>query len=122
MIGAPRPAAAGRAMAAQVDAALLEGADMRLSTEELEGVEGEGLGRLDITTQQVSLAGLEKELEAMGDSEVLRRILDEGELPWGGGGRRWVLPCLLPTSPPLVPDRRGPSGVQPSVRGAAARG
>lgn len=35
------------------------------------------LGELDITTE--SLAGIEQELEAFKDSEVLRAILDEGK-------------------------------------------
>lgn len=54
------------------------------TTEELEALNGEGnleLGNLDLTTEQLSLAGLEKEIEAFGDSEVLRAILDQGVDP-----------------------------------------
>lgn len=58
------------------------GLEMRLGTsEELETATAGGnldLGALDFTTEQLSLAGIEKELEAFGDSEVLRAILDQG--------------------------------------------
>lgn len=33
---------------------------------------------LDITSSNLSLAGIEKEIEAFADSEVLRAILDRG--------------------------------------------
>lgn len=66
------------------------GPEMRLgTTEELEAAAAAGgdlnLGALDFTTEQLSLAGIEKELEAFGDSEVLRAILDQGGYRRGGG-------------------------------------
>lgn len=66
-------------MAAQVAAAAGEGAAQRLllSSEE-EAADGGPLGLLDLTTREVSLAGLEKEIESCGESEVLRAILDQG--------------------------------------------
>eukprot|EP00887_Chlorella_sp_A99_P005859 scaffold1.g5859.t1 len=39
------------------------------------------LGTLDITTEQLSLAGIEKEIEAFAESEELRAILDQGVDP-----------------------------------------
>ena len=36
------------------------------------------LGELDYTSQRLSLAGLEKELEVFADSDLLRAILDQG--------------------------------------------
>jgi len=82
-------------MAAAVEAAAAAGE--RGTTEELEAAAGDGLslGALDITTEQLSLAGLEKEIEAFGDSEVLRAILDQG----GQLGRGW--PLAGGSSPPL---------------------
>ncbi len=63
-------------------------AAMRLDSEEA----GESLPlELDITTQKLSLAGIEKELEAYADSDVLRAILDQGA---GGGRRELALPQL----------------------------
>lgn len=107
----------------------LEGVDpLGLSSEELEAASGEGLGELDLTTQQLSLAGLEKELEALEGSEVLRRILDEGA-HWAGGRkrrrRRLGAACcssLTRTPAGLALRRRGPARVQPPVRGTAAPG
>lgn len=61
--GAPAPAAAPR---------------LPLSSEDEAAADGGPLGLLDLTTREVSLAGLEKEIEACGDSEVLRAILDQG--------------------------------------------
>ncbi|PRW32567.1 vacuolar sorting-associated 52 A isoform A [Chlorella sorokiniana] len=67
-------------MAAQVAAA---GAALRLplSSEDEAAADGGPLGLLDLTTREVSLAGLEKEIEACGESEVLRAILDQGVDP-----------------------------------------
>ena len=56
------------------------------------------LGTLDYTTEQLSLAGLEKEIEACGDSEVLRAILEQGPRR-----RRRKPPALL--LPPPSPSR-----------------
>ena len=61
------------------------------------------LGELDITTEQLSLAGIEKEIEAFADSEVLRAILDQGETcasrrgagGSGNGRHRRRLACRL---------------------------
>lgn len=47
------------------------------------------LGELDITTESLSLAGVEKEIEAFADSEVLRAILDQGALSLGA--RKWAV-------------------------------
>ena len=57
------------------------------------GSEGLALGNLDITTEQLSLAGLEKELEAFSDSEVLAAILDQGAPGRGCGRRRCCRRC-----------------------------
>lgn len=72
------------------------GSELRLGTsEELEAAAAAGgnldLGALDLTTEQLSLAGIEKELEAFGDSEVLRAILDQGGCCQRGAGcaRHW---------------------------------
>lgn len=54
--------------------------------EELLGLEADGA--LDITTEQLSLAGVEQEIEAFGDSEVLRAILDQGAGGAAGCGRQ----------------------------------
>jgi hypothetical protein len=66
-------------------------AGLRLTTsEEAELDCSLALGQLDITTEQLSLAGIEKEIEAFGDSEVLRAILDQGAAGgWAGGGGGW---------------------------------
>ena len=62
-----------------------EAADQsRLGT--TEDSEALALGELDITTDSISLAGIETEIEAFADSEVLRAILDQGELLAGRGG------------------------------------
>ena len=74
-------------MAAQVAAAVARGAAPRLplSSEDEAAADGGPLGLLDLTTREVSLAGLEKEIEACGDSEVLRAILDQGTCTrWSG--------------------------------------
>ena len=66
-------------------------AGLRLTTSEEAELAVDGslaLGQLDITTEQLSLAGIEKEIEAFGDSEVLRAILDQGAAGGAGGGRR----------------------------------
>lgn len=77
-------------MAAQVAAAAAPGAAPRLplSSEDEAAADGGPLGLLDLTTREVSLAGLEKEIEACGESEVLRAILDQGTRTgcWGSGG------------------------------------
>lgn len=51
-----------------------------LGTEDSEAL---ALGELDITTDAISLAGIDKEIEAFAESEVLRAILDQGA--WAGG-------------------------------------
>ncbi|KAL4421397.1 hypothetical protein ABPG75_010688 [Micractinium tetrahymenae] len=84
-------AAVAAAMAAPVRAGSA-GSEMRLgTTEELEAAAAGGdaldLGALDLTTEQLSLAGIEKELESFGDSEVLRAILDQGVDPREYGRR-----------------------------------
>ena len=53
----------------------------RLTSEEAGDPESLTLGDLDITTENLSLAGIEKEIEAFADSEVLRAILDQGRRP-----------------------------------------
>ncbi|GAB4822229.1 hypothetical protein N2152v2_009275 [Parachlorella kessleri] len=53
----------------------------RLTSEEAGDPESLTLGDLDITTENLSLAGIEKEIEAFADSEVLRAILDQGGDP-----------------------------------------
>lgn len=64
----------------------------QLSTDERE-TDALALGELDITTEKLSLAGIEKEIEAFADSEVLRAILDQGGqqgscFPVGTGSRQ----------------------------------
>lgn len=54
---------------------------LRLSSEEAVAEDGALPLNLDITTEQLSLAGIEKEIEAFADSEVLRAILDQGVDP-----------------------------------------
>lgn len=90
-------------MAAQVAAAPAPAAAPRLllSSEDEAAADGGPLGLLDLTTRELSLAGLEKEIEACGDSEVLRAILDQGACcgvcEWHVGWLRLVvvLPRLL---------------------------
>ena len=88
-------------MAAQVAQPPGAGAAPRLplSSEDEAAADGGPLGLLDLTTREVSLAGLEKEIEACGESEVLRAILDQGALGChdgmqgrmrGGRGREWL--------------------------------
>ncbi|KAL6785439.1 VPS52 [Auxenochlorella protothecoides x Auxenochlorella symbiontica] len=46
-----------------------------------------GLGELDLTTEHLSLAGIEKDVEALADHEVLKAILDQGLDPREYGRR-----------------------------------
>jgi hypothetical protein len=77
-------------------AVVQHGDGMRLSSEE-EALAADGTLplSLDLTTEQLSLAGIDKELDAYADSEVLRAVLDEGLPP-------------PPLPPPALP---GPSCV-----------
>jgi hypothetical protein len=60
-------------------AAAVEAADaLRFTSTEDAAEDGSLPLNLDITTEELSLAGLEKEIEAYADSEVLRAILDQG--------------------------------------------
>ena len=76
----------------------IEGSSEGLGVAAGESEELELLGTLDYTTEQLSLAGLEKEIEACGDSEVLRAILEQGPRR-----RRRKPPALL--LPPPSPSR-----------------
>ena len=67
-------------MAAAMDSAAPSGISGDVSD-----IDEAGLGELDITTE--SLSGIEQELQAFKDSEVLRAILDEGTCDRSGGTR-----------------------------------
>ena len=78
--------AASAAAAGALDMPQLRAGGLPLTSEEELGEDGALPLSLDITTEQLSLAGVEKEIEAYADSEVLRAILDQGAGGGGGGG------------------------------------
>lgn len=71
-------------MGASDVAGSVQGDALRLDSSLAEEEDGSLPLLLDITTEQLSLAGIEKEIEAFADSEVLRAILDQGAAAAGG--------------------------------------